>query len=144
MKAVKAQHPTAEELTTHLTKFFNVAFGRGTRKSREFSDSVSSALWDGYSPEEIRLAYWVARCSTGKAAWLGEQLRSDMLPHIVLRHHGRLNNVTGKEAKRWLDDLLARVGEMNVPMVKTLLAGLPSDMQDGERALLISMGVRCE
>jgi hypothetical protein len=144
MKATKVAHPESDWLTVHLVEFFNVAFSRNIRGSREFSESVSAALWDGYTPDEIRLAFWVARCSTGKAAWLGEQLRGDLLPHIVLRHHGRLNNVTGKEAKRWLDDLLARAGEINVPMMKSLFNSLPDRLKDNEQALLVKMGMRWE
>lgn len=145
MKAEKKPtHPAAEDLAKHLIRFFNHSFSRNARGSREFVDSVSSALYDKYTPEELRLAFWVARCSTGKAAWLGEQLKGDMLPHIVLRHHGRLNNQTGKEAKRWLDDLLARAGETNPAMMKALFNSLPADMQDGEQALLIKMEMRWE
>jgi hypothetical protein len=127
-----------------LVRFFNVAFGRNVRLSREFLHHVSEALWSGYSVDELRLAYWVARCSTGKAAWLSEQLRGDMLPHMVLRHKGRLNNVTGKEAMRWLDDLLARAGEANPAVMKSLFEKLPADMQDEEQALLVRMGMRWE
>jgi hypothetical protein len=139
--AEKPTHPEAERLAGRLVKFFNVAFERNIRGSREFIHSVSAALWSGYHQDELRLAFWVARCSTGKAAWLCEQLRGDMLPHIVLRHHGRLNNVTGKEAKRWLDDLLARAGEANQPMMKALFESLPEDMKDDEAALLTRMGL---
>jgi len=138
------RHPEAEELAAHLVRFFNAAFGRNIRGSREFIDSVSAALNSGYAKDELRLAFWVARCSAGKAAWLTEQLRGDMLPHIVLRHHGRLNNVTGKEAKRWLDDLLARAGEANPTMTKALLNLLPADMREEELALLTRMGMKCE
>ena len=67
-----------------------------------------------------------------------------MLPYIVLRHQGRLNNVTGKEAKRWLDDLLARAGEMNPVMVKALLEVLPEDVRASEGAMLSGMGVKIE
>lgn len=137
----KAMHPEAEALTSHLTKFFNVAFKRNIRGSREFREAVSDALNNGYTPDELRLAYWVARCTAGKAAWLGEQLRGDMLPHIVLRHHGRLNNVTGKEAKRWLDDLLARANEANRPMLEALFKALPEELKDGEAELLTRMGL---
>jgi inactivated superfamily I helicase len=136
---MKQRHPKAETLTTHLVRFFNVAFGRKIRGSREFIDSVSAALQSGYSEDEIRLAFWVARCTSGKAAWLGENLRDDLLPHILLRHHGRLNNVTGKEAKRWLDDLLARAGETSSVMVKALYESLPEELQEAERGLLERM-----
>lgn len=140
---MKPLHPRAEDLSKHLVRFFNAAFSRNVRGSREFVEAVSSALSDGYSEDEIRLAFWVARCSTGKATWLSDQLKSgELLPHIVLRHHGRLNNVTGKEAKRWLDDLLARAGEMNVPMMKALFNTLPDDMKDYEQALLVRCDLR--
>lgn len=133
--------PAAERLTEHITRFFNVAFNRRTTGSRELVDAVLSALADGYSEDEIRLAFWIARCVTGKAAWLSEQLRADLMPHIVLRHQGRLNNITGKEAKRWLDDLLARRLEANRTMLNSLLGALPPDMQAEEIELLKRMGV---
>lgn len=136
--------PAAERLTAHITRFFNAAFGRHTTGSRELVDAVLSALADGYSEDEIRIAYWIARCVTGKAAWLSEQLRSGLMPGIVLRHHGRLNNITGKEAFRWLDDLLARRLETNRAMMKSLWASLPEDMKEDERALLARMGVTIE
>ena len=141
-KKKKALHPKAEDLAKHLIEFFNVAFDRRVRGSKEFREAVSSALSSGYSSDEIRLVFWVARCSTGKASWLGEQLRHDLLPHIVLRHHGRLNNVTGKEAKRWLDDLLARAGEANEFMIKALYERLPPELQEGEKELLERMDMR--
>lgn len=143
-KTKKPTHPSAEDLSITLIRFFNLAFGRNVRGSREFIESVSTALWAGYYPDELRIAFWVARCSSGKASWLGEQLRGDMLPYIVLRHQGRLNNVTGKEAKRWLDDLLARAGEMNPVMVKALLEVLPEDVRASEGAMLSGMGVKIE
>lgn len=137
--------PKARDLADHVTKFFNVAFGRKTRPgSRLLVDGVYDALKDGYSPDEIRIAFWVARCVTGKAAWLSEALRADLLPHIVLRHHGRLNNVTGKEAKRWLDEMLERLPEASTAMMKSLYAILPDDMKQGERELLARMGVQIE
>lgn len=140
---MKEQHKDAPALTEHLRKFFNAAFGRNVRSSRLLLDHVSSALSDGYSEDEIRIAFWVARCSTGKSTWLCEQLRSgELLPHIVLRHHGRLNNVTGKEAKRWLDELLARAGEVNMVMVTALLDSLPAEMRPGEEELLARMELR--
>jgi len=141
MSKDRGTHPEAEALAEKLTRFFNVAFGRNIRGSREFTHAVSTALWDGYHADELRLAFWVARCSTGKAAWLGEQLRGDMLPHIVLRHQGRLNNVTGKEAKRWLDDLLARANEANRPMMQALFASLPEEMKEDEAQLLTRNGL---
>jgi hypothetical protein len=138
---VDPHRPAAEQLSLHLTQFFNAAFGRRTTGSRELVDAVTSALADGYSEDEVRIAFWIARCVTGKAAWLSEQLRSDLMPHIVLRHHGRLNNITGKEAKRWLDDLLARRLEVNQAMVKSLLEKMPPSMQADEIELLKRMGV---
>ena len=138
---VDPHRPAAERLSLHITRFFNAAFGRRTTGSRELVDAVTGALADGYSEDEIRIAFWIARCVTGKAAWLSEQLRSDLMPHIVLRHHGRLNNVTGKEAKRWLDDLLARRLEVNTQMLKSLLGIVPPDMQADEIELLKRMGV---
>ena len=140
----KGQHPQAAEVADKIVRFFNFAFNRNVRGSRELLHHVSTALKNGYAEDELRLAFWVARCSTGKASWLSDQLKSDLLPHIVLRHQGRLNNITGKEAKRWLDDLLARAGEINVPMMKALFNSLPDDMKDSEQALLVRMGMRWE
>lgn len=143
-------HPEAKDLAIHLVKFFNVAFGRNIGKIRpegsdEFLYHVSEALWDKYSNDEIRIAFWIARCLTGNAAWLSEQLRSgSVLPHVVLRHKGRLNNQTGKEAKRWLDDLIARAGEANQVMMKSLFGTLPESMHDEERDLLARMGMELE
>ena len=132
----------AQALAPHVTRFFNVAFSRKTRPgSRLLVDGVYDALRDGYSEDEIRIAFWVARCVTGKATWLSEQLKADLLPHIVLRHHGRLNNVTGKEAKRWLDEMLERLPEANVAMMQALFSALPEDMRPGEKELLARMGV---
>jgi hypothetical protein len=138
---VDPHRPAAEKLSQHITRFFNAAFNRRTTGSRELVDAVTSALADGYTEDEIRIAFWIARCVTGKAAWLSEQLRSDLMPHIVLRHHGRLNNVTGKEAKRWLDDLLARRLEANTAMLTALYNTLPEDMRAEEIALLQRMGL---
>jgi hypothetical protein len=133
--------PAAERLSAHITRFFNVAFGRHTVGSRELVGAVLDALADGYSEDEIRIAFWIARCVTGEAAWLSERLRSTLLPPVVLRHHGRLNNITGKEAMRWLDDLLARRLETNQAMMKSLWSSLPEDMKEDERELLARMGV---
>jgi len=141
---VDPHRPKAEALMGPIVRFFNAAFGRRSTGSRELVDALASALADGYTEDEIRVAFWVARCVTGKASWLSEQLRADLLPHIVLRHAGRLNTVTGKEAKRWLDDLLARRLEVNTTMVKSLLAGLPEDMREGEIELLTRMGMMNE
>ena len=138
---VDPHRPTAEALAGPIVRFFNAAFGRRTTGSRELVDALTSALADGYTEDEVRVAFWVARCVTGKAAWLSEQLRADLMPHIVLRHAGRLNTVTGKEAKRWLDDLLARRLEVNTTMIKSLLSALPDDMREGEADLLMRMGM---
>lgn len=140
----KFTHPDAEALAKHLIRFFNIAFRRNIRGSREFVDAVSDALNDKYPADEIRLAFWVARCSSGKATWLSERLRTDMLPHIVLRHHGRVNNQTGKEAMRWLDDLLARANEASKSMLQALFESLPDDMKPGEKELLDRLGLRWE
>lgn len=135
----------ATALAPHITRFFNVAFNRKTRPgSRLLVDGIYDALRDGYSEDEVRIAFWIARCVTGKAAWLSEALRADLLPHIVLRHHGRLNNVTGKEAKRWLDEMLERLPEANQSMMRSLFTALPEDMRPGERELLARMGVTIE
>lgn len=131
----------AESLAYHITDFFNVAFGRRTAASRQFIEAIYGALTDRYTANEIRIAFWAARCLTGKAAWLSDRLRADLLPHIVLRHSGRINNITGKESVRWLDELLARLPEISTPMVTALLKSLPEHMQQSERELLNHMGV---
>ena len=140
-KVVAERWDAAEKLAAHLTAFFNVAFSRRTACSRQFIEAIYAALEDRYKSDEIRMAFWAARCLTGKATWLSDRLREDLLPHIILRHSGRINNQTGKESVRWLDELLARVPEVSMPMVAALLKSLPADMQQGERELLNRMGV---
>jgi hypothetical protein len=140
-KLVPERMEAAERISEHITAFFNAAFGRRTRPSRQLADAVYSALSDRYREDEIRLAYWVARCLTGKASWLSEKLRTDMLPHIVLRHSGAVNSHTGKPSVRWLDDLLARASEAHPNLIKALLVSLPESMQAGERELLARMEI---
>jgi hypothetical protein len=142
-KRVPEREAEAKRITKHITRFFNVAYGRNTTGSRELIDAVYSALEDRYSEDEIRVAYWAARCVTGKASWLGERLRAgDVLPPMVLRHHGGINNQTGKPAVRWLDEMIARALESNPVLVKALLDSLPEDMRPGEEELLKRMGMR--
>ena len=101
-----------------------------------------------YSREEIRIAFWVARCATvGEEeqptglSWLKENLLTHGSPELVLRHHGRTNPRTGVPAKRWLDELLARIDETNEVVIGTVLSQLPEDMQKQEESLFEKMEV---
>jgi hypothetical protein len=132
----------ARDLMEQLTKFFNVAFQRKTAGGIEFLGEIIRALRDGYGPEELRVAYWVARCLTGKASWLSGALRGDLLPSIVLRHDGGINPKTGKPAVRWLDDMLARRMEVSHAMVQALYDNLPDDLKESEKEIVPLMGVK--
>lgn len=134
----QSRDPIALALTEHLTTFVNVAFGRRLGllgPSRSLYDAVVSALEDGYTDAEMRLAFWIARCLPGDE-WIKMQLQGTLAPEIVLRHLGKTNPVTGKPSVRWLDDLLARAGEVNPVVVATVLGSLPDDIRQGERELL--------
>lgn len=137
-------------LTRHLTAFVNAAFGRRLRPSLSLYDAVRAAVEAGYTGDEIRLAFWVARC--GNDAWLKDALRADgvtdqrgrtyhMGPDVVLRHKGGLNTMTGNAAKRWLDDLLSRASETSPALVAAILRELPAEMRPDELSLLQRMEV---
>lgn len=128
------------KLTEHITRFVNVAFGRRLRPSRSLYDAVKAAFESGYTNEEMRLAFWVARCLVGDQ-WIKEVLAHDMTPELVLRHKGGINSRTGIPAKRWLDEMLARAGETNPTIVEAVVKNLPDDMRDGEVSLLNTMEV---
>ncbi len=130
------------QLAVHITRFFNTAFERSTRSSRLLVDAVDAALRDGYTKDEIRVVYWIAATVVGEASWLRTMLKDGLLPHIVLRHTGRLNTVTGKESKRWLDELLARAPETSPVMVQAIMDNLPEDMREGELDLLKRMEIK--
>ena len=128
-------------LNEHVTRFVNAAFGRRLRPSRALYDAVRAARESGYTGDECRLAFWVARCVSGDF-WIKERLTAaEIGPEIILRHKGGINNQTGKPAKRWLDDLLSRASETNPRLVSEVLIRLPEDMQDEERQLLERMDV---
>lgn len=127
-------------LTVKITRFMNVAFGRRLRPSRAMYDAIVSATEAGYTEEEIRIAYWTARCIAGDV-WLKEALSKDLSPEIVLRHHGGINPKTGQPAKRWLDDMISRVGETNRVLIAQVYKKLPDDMKEEERKLLEEMNV---
>lgn len=132
------------KLTEHLTRFTNLVFGRKLRASRALHDAVVSAEESGYTHDEMRLAFWVARCISGET-WLKTALQKDQLsPDIVLRHKGHTNPKTGQPAKRWLDELVSRANETNPLLVGAVLSKLPADMIEGERELLTRMEVAFE
>jgi hypothetical protein len=143
----KAVPPSPDDpswaLADRCTKFFNVAFGRKLRTSRALRDAVFSALEAGYSEDDVRIAFWVARCLSGEG-WLKDALQGDMSPDVILRFKGGTNPTTGKPAKRWLDELTSRASETKPLMVGNVLARLPQDMIEEERALLGRMSVSIE
>ena len=128
------------KLAEHITRFVNNAFGRRLRPSRALYDAIRAAAESGYSSDEMRTAFWVARCLSGDQ-WLKEVLQNDMSPEIVLRHKGGINPKTGSPSKRWLDELLARASETNSSLVVAILGRLPEDMRAGEDELLDRMEV---
>lgn len=128
------------QLTEHVTRFVNETFGRRLRPSRALYDAIHAAIESGYSPQEIRLVFWVARCIAGDL-WMKEALSRDLPPEIALRHKGATNPKTGNPARRHLDELLARASETNAVMVSRILQKLPEDMRDSETALLKEMEV---
>lgn len=146
--AKKLSAPEADseswKLTEHITRFTNVVFGRKLRASRALHDAVVSAEESGYTHDEMRLSFWVARCISGET-WLKTALQKDQLsPDIVLRHKGHTNPKTGQPAKRWLDELTSRANETNPLLVGAVLNKLPPDIIDGERELLTRMEVAFE
>jgi hypothetical protein len=102
-----------------------------------------SAIESGYTHDELRLAFWVARCISGET-WLKSALMKDLSPDIVLRHKGHTNPKTGQPAKRWLDELTSRANETNPILVGAVLQKLPAEMIDDERELLKRMEVAFE
>lgn len=130
------------KLTEHLTRFVNEVFGRRLRPSRAVFDAVVDALDAGYDADELRIAFWAARCLKGE--WIGSELQSSLPAHVVLRFHGGMNTTTGKPAVRWLDDLSSRAPEMNSRLVGIVLDTLPEDMRESERELLKRQGVTIE
>lgn len=141
----KRQSPRRDDetwqLNEHVTRFINAAFGRKLRPSRALHDAICAAIESGYSHDEIRIAFWVARCASG-VAWIKDRMMAgDADTEIVLRHKGGMNPSTGKPAKRWLDDLLSRASETNPSLVNGVLTRLPKEMIDGERDLLRRMEV---
>lgn len=136
----------AWKLNEHLVKFVNAAFGRILRPSRTLYDAIVSALEAGYTEDDLRLAFWCARCISGPL-WVKDALMSGYdkgpaaSPDHVLRFKGGMNTTTGAPAKRWLDDLVSRAGEVNPITVEMILKSLPQDMQEEERKLLERTGV---
>lgn len=131
------------KLTERLTRFTNAAFGRKLRPSRSLYEAVLSAAESGYTFDEMRLAFWVARCISGEG-WLKGALQNDLSPEIVLRHKGHQNPKTGQPAKRWLDELTSRASETNAALIGAILTKLPADLIEEERALLKRMEVPIE
>lgn len=122
-------------LADHITSFFNVAFGRHLKTSRATQQAISEALEAGYTTDEIRLAFWSARCIAGEQ-WIKDVLRKDATPELALRHKGGLNTATMRYARRWLDELSSRIGETDPTLVGHFLARLPEEMRESERELL--------
>ena len=130
-------------IADNITHFVNKVFGRRLGllgPSRSLREAVQKALEDGYTEDELRMAFWVARCVAGDN-WIGSQLQANMQPEIVLRHCGGMNKETGKPAARWLDNLIEKAGEINKPLVNATLAILPDDMRLREEELLKRVGV---
>ena len=132
-------------LAERITKFVNSAFGRKLGRlgpSRNLVDAVQAALDNGYSQEEIRMAFWAARCIP--RTWIGEQLAQSIQPELALRHKGGMNTITSKPAVRWLDDLVEKVGEINPRIAAAVLKNLPEEMQATEAELLQSLEISIE
>ena len=131
------------KLTEHITALVNAMFGRRLRPSRNLHSAICSAVDHGYSHDELRIVFWVARCLTGDC-WLKNALQRDLLPHVALRFKGGTNPSTGKPAVQWLDDMNARIDETNPVMVYHVLKRLPDELREGERELLQRMEVNIE
>jgi hypothetical protein len=136
------------KLTEHITKFANVAYERRLRPSRALYDAICSAKESGYSDDEMRMAFWVARTvrlseadMIGGVAWLKTSLMAHGSMELVLRHKAGLNPATGVPAKRWLDELLSRIDETNPNVIRAILLQLPEEMQAGEEGLFKRMEV---
>lgn len=122
-------------LAHHLTAFVNAAFGRSLRTSRALVEAAQEALEAGYTEDELRTAFWTTAGLQGY--WLRTALRDGMIgPEIVLRFKGGTNSQTGKPAKRWLDETIARAHETNPLIVGMTLRRLPAEMLADEKALL--------
>ena len=134
-RSLLPQGSDARELADRITAFFNVAFGRKLKTSRATITAITDALEVGYTQDEIRLAFWSARCIAGEQ-WIKDVLRKDATPELVLRFKGGLNSKTMKYAKQWLDELSSRIGETDQTLIGHLLARLPKEMQESERELL--------
>ena len=137
-----ARTKEATDLAAHITQFVNITFGRSLGRlgpSRNLCDAVQEALDHGYTPIEIRMAFWAARCIPD--SWITTTLSGSAQPEIVLRHKGGMNTITGKPAKRWLDDLVDAVGEINPRLASAVLRVLPEKMQNDERDLLEQAGI---
>jgi len=130
-----------------IIRFVNPAFGRRLSVSRSLCDAIRSALDDGYSPDEIRSVFWVARSLPGEV-WIKNALSIDwhnpIPPEMALRHHGGVNPVTGVPAKRWLDELLSRRLETNPQLIGVVLESLPTAIIDTEKPLLERMNIPFE
>ncbi len=136
-------HVRTYNIADNITHFVNNVFGRKLGlmgPSRSLQQAVQKALDDGYTEDEIRMAFWAARCVTGES-WINKQLQGDLQPEIVLRHSGGMNKITGKPAMRWLDDLVEKAAEINKPLVRATLETLPESMRPREEELLKRVGV---
>jgi hypothetical protein len=133
----------AYRIADNVTNFVNKAFGRKLGlmgPSRSLQQAVQKALNNGYTEDEIRIAYWAARCVPGES-WINKQLHADLQPEIILRHSGGMNKITGKPAVRWLDDLVEKAAEINKPLARATLEILPECMRMSEEALLGRVGI---
>lgn len=129
------------QLTVHVTTVINVLFDRKLRPSRAMHDAIRDALEAGYSTDEVKVSFWVARCIAGDV-WLKQKLLSrEASPELVLRHKGGINTTTGAPAKRWLDEMLSRASETNGPLVAASLDRLPPGVQEKEREMLTRMDI---
>lgn len=140
-KQLSMRNDEAWKLNEHLIEFVNNAFGRRLRPSRTLYDAIVAALDAGYQEDDIRLAFWCARCIPGQL-WIKDALTagydkgSMASPEHVLRFRGGMNNSTGVPAKRWLDDLISRADEVNPVTVEMVLKHLPESIREDERQLL--------
>jgi hypothetical protein len=142
MKPKVVRKPSADDprwrLAERIVLFVNTVFDRKLRTSRALYDAVVSALDNGYTEDEIRIACWAARCTEN---WLREMLGEGLGPEYILRFKGGTNPETGKEAKRWLDEMSSRIDEMNPIVVGRVLKLFPDDFQKEEREFLTRLGV---
>ena len=126
--------PLAVRLAAWVVAFVNVTWGRKLRAAKSLVDTIQDVLESGYSEDDVRSAFWVTATLPG-SDWLKEALRPGdrpIQPEIVLRYHGGVNPVTGKEAVRWLDDRLARVEETSGRLVAGVLERLKKELGPGE------------